>query len=68
MAFFGDGGSFAEAGARRELRPHLGKLFADEGLVTRQLVDDLLKHKCLDGVCGRVPPWGGGAGLGADGP
>ncbi|MEV0116225.1 acetoin dehydrogenase dihydrolipoyllysine-residue acetyltransferase subunit [Streptomyces sp. NPDC050844] len=41
---------FAAAGTRRELRPHLGKLFADEGLVTRQLVDDLLKYKRLDGV------------------
>ena len=25
---------FAAAGSRRELRPHLGKLFADEGQVT----------------------------------
>ncbi|MEV0524555.1 acetoin dehydrogenase dihydrolipoyllysine-residue acetyltransferase subunit [Streptomyces sp. NPDC050439] len=41
---------FAEARTRRELRPHLGKLFADEGLVTRQLVDDLLRYKRLDGV------------------
>jgi pyruvate dehydrogenase E2 component (dihydrolipoamide acetyltransferase) len=41
---------FAEAGSRRELRPHLGKLFADESLVNRQLVDDLLRYKRLDGV------------------
>ena len=41
---------FAEAGSRRELRPHLGKLFADEGQVDRQLVDDLLRYKRLDGV------------------
>lgn len=41
---------FAEAATRRELRPHLSKLFADEGLMTRQLVDDLLKYKRLDGV------------------
>jgi pyruvate dehydrogenase E2 component (dihydrolipoamide acetyltransferase) len=41
---------FAEAGSRRELRPHLGKLFADEGQVNRQLVDDLLRYKRLDGV------------------
>jgi pyruvate dehydrogenase E2 component (dihydrolipoamide acetyltransferase) len=41
---------FAEAGSRRELRPHLGKLFADERLVNRQLVDDLLRYKRLDGV------------------
>jgi pyruvate dehydrogenase E2 component (dihydrolipoamide acetyltransferase) len=41
---------FAAAGSRRELRPLLGRLFADEGQVTRQLVDDLLKYKRLDGV------------------
>jgi pyruvate dehydrogenase E2 component (dihydrolipoamide acetyltransferase) len=41
---------FAAAASRRELKPQLGKLFADEGLVTRQLVDDLLKYKRLDGV------------------
>jgi pyruvate dehydrogenase E2 component (dihydrolipoamide acetyltransferase) len=41
---------FAEAESRRELRPHLGKLFADEGQVNRQLVDDLLRYKRLDGV------------------
>ena len=41
---------FASARSRRELRPHLGKLFADEGQVNRQLVDDLLRYKRLDGV------------------
>ncbi|MEU6764359.1 acetoin dehydrogenase dihydrolipoyllysine-residue acetyltransferase subunit [Streptomyces sp. NPDC046853] len=41
---------FADAGTRRELRPHLDRLFADDGLVTRQLVEDLLKYKRLDGV------------------
>ncbi|MFE0176462.1 acetoin dehydrogenase dihydrolipoyllysine-residue acetyltransferase subunit [Streptomyces sp. NPDC059002] len=41
---------FATATNRRELRPHLLKLFADEGRVTRHLVDDLLKYKRLDGV------------------
>ncbi|MEU7580608.1 acetoin dehydrogenase dihydrolipoyllysine-residue acetyltransferase subunit [Streptomyces sp. NPDC041068] len=41
---------FAAARTRRELRPHLLKLFADEARVTRQLVDDLLKYKRLDGV------------------
>lgn len=41
---------FASASSRRELRPHLGALFADPGQVTRQLVDDLLKYKRLDGV------------------
>ena len=34
---------FAAASSRRELKPLLGRLFADESLVTRQLVDDLLQ-------------------------
>lgn len=41
---------FADAGSRRELKPLLGKLFADASQVTRQLVDDVLKYKRLDGV------------------
>jgi pyruvate dehydrogenase E2 component (dihydrolipoamide acetyltransferase) len=41
---------FAAASSRRELKPLLGRLFADEGLVTRQLVEDLLRYKRLDGV------------------
>jgi pyruvate dehydrogenase E2 component (dihydrolipoamide acetyltransferase) len=41
---------FAAATSRRELKPMLGRLFADESQVTRQLVDDLLKYKRLDGV------------------
>jgi pyruvate dehydrogenase E2 component (dihydrolipoamide acetyltransferase) len=41
---------FAEAQTRRELKPHLQQLFADQSLVNRQLVDDLLKYKRLDGV------------------
>jgi pyruvate dehydrogenase E2 component (dihydrolipoamide acetyltransferase) len=41
---------FAAASSRRELKPLLGRLFADESLVTRQLVDDLLRYKRLDGV------------------
>ncbi|GAA5154072.1 acetoin dehydrogenase dihydrolipoyllysine-residue acetyltransferase subunit [Pseudonocardia eucalypti] len=41
---------FAGAASRRELKPLLGRLFADPALVTRQLVDDLLKYKRLDGV------------------
>jgi len=41
---------FAAAASRRELKPLLGRLFADESQVTRQLVDDLLKYKRLDGV------------------
>jgi pyruvate dehydrogenase E2 component (dihydrolipoamide acetyltransferase) len=41
---------FAEAQTRRELKPVVVQLFADESLVTRQLVDDLLAYKRLDGV------------------
>ena len=41
---------FAGAQTRRELRPVVGQLFADESLVTRQVVDDLLAYKRLDGV------------------
>jgi len=41
---------FADAQTRRELKPVLGQLFADEDLVTRQVVDDVLAYKRLDGV------------------
>jgi len=41
---------FAEAQTRRELKPVVGQLFADQSLVTRQVVDDLLAYKRLDGV------------------
>lgn len=41
---------FAAASSRRELKPHLGALFADSSLVTRQLADDLMKFKRIDGV------------------
>jgi pyruvate dehydrogenase E2 component (dihydrolipoamide acetyltransferase) len=41
---------FAAANSRRELKPLLGRLFADESLATRQLADDLLRYKRLDGV------------------
>jgi pyruvate dehydrogenase E2 component (dihydrolipoamide acetyltransferase) len=41
---------FVSAGRRNDLRPQLEKLFADSRLITRQLVDDTLKYKRLDGV------------------
>lgn len=41
---------FVTAASRRELKPVLEQLFEDSGLVSRQLVDDLLKYKRLDGV------------------
>jgi len=41
---------FVGAATRNALRPHLAQLFADEKLITRQLVDDVLKYKRLEGV------------------
>jgi pyruvate dehydrogenase E2 component (dihydrolipoamide acetyltransferase) len=41
---------FIAAERRRELKPALELLFADPGLVTRQLVDDVLRYKRIDGV------------------
>ncbi len=36
--------------SRKEMKPILEKLFADPSLVGRQLIDDVLKYKRLDGV------------------
>lgn len=41
---------FASANARRELMPLLEHLFADPRFVTRQMTEDLLRYKRLDGV------------------
>ena len=41
---------FVESQSRRELKPVLKQLFTDESSVNRQLVDDVLKYKRLDGV------------------
>lgn len=41
---------FVAAESRRELKPVVEQLFADPSLVNRQLLDDLLKYKRLDGV------------------
>ncbi|CAH1659583.1 acetoin dehydrogenase dihydrolipoyllysine-residue acetyltransferase subunit [Chelatococcus asaccharovorans] len=41
---------FVAAASRRDLKPVLEHLFHDPATVTRQLVDDLLKYKRLDGV------------------
>ena len=38
------------AGRRRELKGVLELLFADQGLVNRKLVDDVLRYMRLDGV------------------
>jgi len=45
---------FIQATSRRELKPVLETLFADPGLVSRQMIDDLLKYKRLDGVDGAL--------------
>ena len=45
---------FVAATGRRDLKPVLEQLFADTGLVSRQLVEDLLKYKRLDGVDGAL--------------
>ena len=41
---------FITARRRRDLKPHIEKLFADPSAVSRQLVDDILKYKRIDGV------------------
>jgi pyruvate dehydrogenase E2 component (dihydrolipoamide acetyltransferase) len=41
---------FVNATSRRELKPILDQLFVDPKLVSRQLVDDVLKYKRFDGV------------------
>jgi len=42
--------AFVGAQGRKDLKPVLEQLFADKSLVSRQLVDDILKYKRLDGV------------------
>jgi pyruvate dehydrogenase E2 component (dihydrolipoamide acetyltransferase) len=41
---------FVASESRRDLKPVLQYLFADADLVSRQMVEDLLKYKRLDGV------------------
>jgi pyruvate dehydrogenase E2 component (dihydrolipoyllysine-residue acetyltransferase) len=41
---------FVAATGRRDLKPVLQRLFVDPDLVNRQMVDDVLKYKRLDGV------------------
>jgi len=41
---------FVHASTRRELKPILELLFADPGLVTRKLVDEVLRNRRLDGA------------------
>ena len=42
--------AFVAAQGRKDLKPVLEHLFADKSLVSRQLVEDVLKYKRLDGV------------------
>jgi pyruvate dehydrogenase E2 component (dihydrolipoamide acetyltransferase) len=41
---------FVSAASRRELKPVIEQLFANPELVSRQMIDDLLKYKRIDGV------------------
>ena len=41
---------FITASRRRDLQPHVEKLFANPKLITRQLIENILKYKRLDGV------------------
>jgi pyruvate dehydrogenase E2 component (dihydrolipoamide acetyltransferase) len=41
---------FVRAAGKKDLKAVLGQLFADESLVTRSLVDGVLRYKRLDGV------------------
>ncbi|MQT14997.1 acetoin dehydrogenase dihydrolipoyllysine-residue acetyltransferase subunit [Segnochrobactrum spirostomi] len=43
-------GGFVSGSSRRDLKPVLERLFHDPATVTRQLVDDMLKYKRIDGV------------------
>ena len=46
--------NFVAAQGRKDLKPVLEQLFFDKGLVSRQLVEDVLKYKRLDGVEGAL--------------
>jgi pyruvate dehydrogenase E2 component (dihydrolipoamide acetyltransferase) len=41
---------FIASTGRRDLKPHLEQLFADPELVSRQMINDILAYKRLDGV------------------
>lgn len=41
---------FVQAAGRKDLKPVLAHLFRDQSLVSRAMVEDLLKYKRLDGV------------------
>ena len=51
---------FVKAESRRELKPVVELLFANPELVSRQMLDDLLKYKRLDGVSDALTSLNGG--------
>ena len=51
---------FVAAPSRRELKPVLEQLFADPSLVSRQMIDDVLRYKRLDGVAEVLAALGAG--------
>jgi pyruvate dehydrogenase E2 component (dihydrolipoamide acetyltransferase) len=51
---------FVTAESRRELKPVVELLFANPDLVSRQMLDDLLKYKRLDGVSDALTSLNGG--------
>jgi pyruvate dehydrogenase E2 component (dihydrolipoamide acetyltransferase) len=51
---------FVKAESRRELKPVVELLFANPELVSRQMLDDLLKYKRLDGVSEALTSLGDG--------
>jgi pyruvate dehydrogenase E2 component (dihydrolipoamide acetyltransferase) len=51
---------FVAAQSRRDLKPFVEQLFARPELATRQLLDDILKYKRLDGVSELLSELGGG--------
>lgn len=50
---------FVQASSRRELKPVVERLFADPSLLSRQLLDDLLRYKRIDGVTELLGALGG---------
>lgn len=51
---------FIAGNTRNALKPLLAQLFSDAGLVTRQLIDDMLKYKRLEGVDAALAKLGAG--------
>jgi pyruvate dehydrogenase E2 component (dihydrolipoamide acetyltransferase) len=51
---------FVAGSTRNALKPLLAQLFSDAGLVTRQLIDDMLKYKRLEGVESALTTLAGG--------